>query len=301
MAITWGEAEYLIYLSREKILRGKVATFGRMTMLVTGQEVKRLAKRLNFNADGIAKLPDTTIDDQAFFLALGVDELVSIDAVDIDSPTMIGDLSKTLPEELHGQFDAVLDSGTMEHVANFTSCLENACRLAKVGGHVIHSIPSTNFLDHGYFSISPIFYVDFFAVNRWHHPFMALFDTKWGRYDVERNYWNYTPRLFGRVQWTGQFNRPISVASVVKRLPESTISFEGVIQRDFLPPTEPAAHDRASIVDRMRGFGKQVVRSHPGVFPLLGPLWYWAIARHTLAKTRFRLATRGALPTATAP
>lgn len=286
MAITRGEAEYLVYLAREKIMRGRVATFGRMTMLVNGSEVKAIAKRLQYETAGISALSDSVIDDQAFFLALGVDSLVSIDAVDIDRPTVIGDLSRPLPAELHGAFDVVLDSGTMEHVANFTACLENACNLVRVGGHIVHSIPSTNFLDHGYFSVSPIFYVDFFEVNRWRHHFMALYDTKWGRFGADRNYWNYTPEVFGRVQWTGQFKRPMSVASVVQRTAESTFSFDGVIQRDFLPPVATPTEGPGSSIERIRAFGKKVLRSNPAILPLIGPPWYWLISRYTLAKTR---------------
>lgn len=296
MAITKGEAEYLIYLAREGVVRGRVATFGRMTMLVDGREAKSLARQLNHLTPAIAALPDDApIDDQAFFAALGVDSLTSIDAVDIDSPTMIGDLSKPLPAELDGAFDVVLDSGTMEHIANFSACLENACRLVKVGGFVIHSIPSTNFLDHGYFSVSPIFYVDFFAVNRWLHPFMALYDTKWGRFGARRKYWRYAPEVFGRTQWSGQFHQGISVASVVQRTADSTFTFDGVIQREFLSPSAGSSLGGGSIIERLRAAGKALLRSNPKILPLIGPPWYWIMARYFLAKTQFRLSKAGPL------
>lgn len=295
MAITWGEAEFLIYLARENVIQGRVATFGRMTMLVKGKDVKVLAKRLDHYTPNVAQLPDGEIDDQAFFLALGVESLTSIDAVDIDQPTILGDLSKPLPAELHGAFDAVLDSGTMEHVANFTACLENACRLVKVGGYVIHSIPSTNFLDHGYFSVSPIFYVDFFEVNRWRRHFMALYRIIWTRTNTERVYWNYSPEVFGQAEWTGQFRTPVSVASVVQRTAESTSSFEGVIQREFKAPEAVAAGPSNPRIERIRTFGKTLLKTHPGLVQLGAPIWYWGIARYTLARTRFRLARAPAL------
>ncbi|HEX8624842.1 MAG TPA: methyltransferase domain-containing protein [Allosphingosinicella sp.] len=295
MAITWGEAELLIYLARENVIKGRVATFGRMTMLVNGKDVKELAKRLDGYTPAVAQLPDGDIDDQAFFAALGVASLTSIDAMDVDRPTMIADLSRPLPEKLHGSFDAVLDSGTMEHVANFASCLQNSCRLVKVGGYVVHSIPSTNFLDHGYFSVSPIFYVDFFEVNRWRRHFLALYGTIWTKTNAERTYWSYTPEVFGQAEWTGQFNRPMSVASVAQRTPESTYSFEGVIQREYKPVAAAADGSAATKIERIRSFGKALAKSNPGLASLGAQFWYWWIARHTLAKTRFRLASAPAL------
>lgn len=64
-----------------------------------------------------------------------------------------------------GQYDVVLDCGTLEHCANVTNAFINAANAVRVGGHIIHHLP-LNMLNHGYWNISPVWYADFYRHNR---------------------------------------------------------------------------------------------------------------------------------------
>jgi ubiquinone/menaquinone biosynthesis C-methylase UbiE len=54
------------------------------------------------------------------------------------------DLGKPVPASLHGQYDLVLCSEVIEHVANDEMVLENLARLAKPGGLIVLSTQSGN-------------------------------------------------------------------------------------------------------------------------------------------------------------
>ena len=64
----------------------------------------------------------------------------------------------------HGIYDVVLDVGTAEHCFNIAQAMMNMALLVKVGGYIIHENP---FLmgNHGFYSLNPTFYHDFYESN----------------------------------------------------------------------------------------------------------------------------------------
>lgn len=74
---------------------------------------------------------------------------------------IVADLS--VPQDL-GKFDIVLDTGTIEHVANPAQAFINAASAVKVGGIVFHHLPIT-MVNHGYWNISPCWFTDFYGAN----------------------------------------------------------------------------------------------------------------------------------------
>lgn len=87
--------------------------------------------------------------------------LTAVDIVRRQGTEFLADLS-----DLHdfGQFDLVLDFGTLEHVSNIVNAFINAANSVKIGGHVIHEIP-INMINHGYWNISPVWFKDFYGGN----------------------------------------------------------------------------------------------------------------------------------------
>jgi len=67
-------------------------------------------------------------------------------------------------QDMLEQFDVVLDPGTLEHVFNIGQAFKNVLALLKPGGVVIHLNP-TNQINHGFWSISPTAYWDFYTQN----------------------------------------------------------------------------------------------------------------------------------------
>ncbi|HLI11523.1 MAG TPA: hypothetical protein VKY65_07975 [Alphaproteobacteria bacterium] len=66
--------------------------------------------------------------------------------------TKIFDLNRDrLPKTLRGAFDAVLNIGTTEHVLNQYNSFQVIHDATRVGGCIVHQLPTAGFTDHGYF------------------------------------------------------------------------------------------------------------------------------------------------------
>jgi hypothetical protein len=61
----------------------------------------------------------------------------------------------TFSSTLVGQFDVVLDSGTIEHVFHIPDALKNVLSLAQ-GGRVICMSPSSNHVDNGFDAVQAL-------------------------------------------------------------------------------------------------------------------------------------------------
>lgn len=69
------------------------------------------------------------------------------------------DLNQLLPDEHHGRYDFVFDTGTLEHVFNFPEALRGVMQAVKVGGRLFITAPISQYCGHGFYSLSPeLFY-----------------------------------------------------------------------------------------------------------------------------------------------
>lgn len=89
-----------------------------------------------------------------------------MDISDYEGADIIFDLnSKDLPESLIGKFDYVIDGGTTEHVFDFPQALKNIASMIKIGGKVFHYLPAHNYINHGFYSVSPSVLQAFYQSN----------------------------------------------------------------------------------------------------------------------------------------
>lgn len=82
-------------------------------------------------------------------------------AVDIDgSPDSIPlDLNfDAAPKKLKGQYDLVTNLGTTEHLVNQLNAFQVIHELTKVGGIMIHTLPSQGMINHGLINYNPKFF-----------------------------------------------------------------------------------------------------------------------------------------------
>ncbi len=87
-----------------------------------------------------------------FFGATRVD---SIDYSEYESASFVHDMNRPLPATLEGQFDTVIDSGTIEHVFNAPQAFDNVSRMCGPGAQILHVLPANNFCGHGFWQFSP--------------------------------------------------------------------------------------------------------------------------------------------------
>lgn len=91
-------------------------------------------------------------------------KVFTLDYSDFEGADFIFDLNinaQTIPQT----FDIVLDGGTLEHVYHLDNALKNIDNLTNVDGLIIHLNPTSNHVDHGFYSFSPTFYNDFYKNN----------------------------------------------------------------------------------------------------------------------------------------
>lgn len=148
------------------ILKGEVLSLGYPDLDATAEDVEKLFGYKPTRFDEKAgrwhgrkhPLPQT----EELFDHLGV-KLTIVDFVKDRGMEIVADLNE--PHDF-GQFDLVIDPGTLEHCFNIGQALMTAAESVKVGGYIFHLSP-LNMPNHGFYNISPTLYHDFYSQNGW--------------------------------------------------------------------------------------------------------------------------------------
>lgn len=129
-------------------------------------------KKISHKFDKKNKIPDwfntkydKNINSQYLFTMLGSKSVLSSDASKYENPDLIIDLNKKLNRRLYNKFDNIVDIGTLEHIFDTKTTLENYVKMLKKGGYLLIAVPSSNMIDHGFYSFSPTLFFDYFSSN----------------------------------------------------------------------------------------------------------------------------------------
>ncbi len=95
----------------------------------------------------------------------GADKIQVSDAFDYEDPDLIIDLNEPVPSSLHNSFDTIIECGTLEHIFDIATALTSIVKMLKIDGSLMLCLPSSNVIDHGFYSISPTLLYDFFEAN----------------------------------------------------------------------------------------------------------------------------------------
>jgi len=113
------------------------------------------------------------------FTALGAERVDVMDFSNYEGANLLHDLNQPIPAALHGQFDVVVDGGTLEHVFNVPVALRNIMELLRPGGRFLSATIPNNWCGHGFYQFSPeLFFRVFSPENgfRVESMFMAEID-----------------------------------------------------------------------------------------------------------------------------
>lgn len=134
---------FIRYASTKQGL-GDVATIGRQGLAITPSELQRVLGK-----------PDAPHGEwgEPMLESLGASLVESFDNSDFEGATHLIDLNKD--NDLPRQYDTIIDCGTTEHIFNAPKALRTYTELCKIGGQIIHVLPSNNFNNHGFWQISP--------------------------------------------------------------------------------------------------------------------------------------------------
>jgi SAM-dependent methyltransferase len=250
---------------------GKLATLGRQTIAAPPREI--LAQFARFGVSPGAAVGNNRSDDQALFRMMGFATVESLDYSDFEGATHVVDLnSDGLSSDLIGQFDVVLDSGTIEHVFHVPNALKNALSLAKEGGRVIFLSPSSNHVDHGFYMFSPTLFMDYLLANGLHIETCYFIRYSpdgrrpWRAYHYDRESW----RQFTIGALDG---RPYMIFVVATRVPGSSI---GKIPQQALYCERWNA---GSTARERHAHLKRIMRRIPGALPLATAVRSWFAPR----------------------
>lgn len=130
------------------------------------------------------------------------------DAIDIADgyKTTIVDLnSAPLPRRMKSFYDTVINCGTSEHILNQFNTFKAVHDATKVGGIILHQVPSVGYTDHCYFCYTSRFFCDLAGYNQysiedlWYDGSVANEKL----YDSIRQYQSIFPALKRRVEAVG--------------------------------------------------------------------------------------------------
>lgn len=114
---------------------------------------------------------DKRCDLKTLFKVLGFSSVIAVDINDRADARI--DLSKPIPEEYHGRADLVCEFGTLEHIFNLKTSIENINCLLKKGGIVFHMSPVSCY-QHGFFNFNPRFFDLLYSTSEYRQIFRTM-------------------------------------------------------------------------------------------------------------------------------
>lgn len=172
MGISVSGLEQLLFLKQKHSdkLRGSVLQLGRQDINFTHEFLQESAKASDVQlAEGPVYINSDTgnIMDTSLFTSLGFQEVESMDVSGLEGATHVHDLSEQVPEHLWSKYDMVYDGGTCEHVFDTNNFFRNIHLMLKPGGLIVHESPTNNFVNHGFYQLSPTLFDDLYAANNY--------------------------------------------------------------------------------------------------------------------------------------
>ena len=162
-------------LARERTahpVRGQVLTLGQQALYADLQTVENVLRShacphlsLPPGFDTSSKFKDDNINAGTLLRLLGAEGVHVMDVSSFEGADILHDLNVPVGPQYESKFDVVFDSGTLEHIFDLPTALTSISRMVPVGGQVILMNPCSNAVDHGFYSISPTLYFDFFRIN----------------------------------------------------------------------------------------------------------------------------------------
>jgi SAM-dependent methyltransferase len=167
VGVTILNALALLQAKAEGAAFDRTLTLGRLSSFLSPRDLRRMARALPADsgfARAIAR-GETPVFMDDFFTALGAEQVDTLDASAFEGANIIHDLNEPLPAQLRGQYDAVVDGGTLEHVFNVPTAMKNAMEAVRVGGRFYAALPANNYCGHGFYQYSAEFFYRVFSAD----------------------------------------------------------------------------------------------------------------------------------------
>lgn len=165
LAFQLGTIEFLIKELLPRVpQRGNVLSLSRQFITTSPGDVRLFLNRHGLNGPVAGYDWTRPVTSRELFLAFGFSDYQDIDFTPDEGCTIIHDLNRPVPPELHSRFDLVMEMGTLEHIFDVRTVLESMVRMVKPGGTVFHFSPLT-WINHGFYNFSLTLFYDSYRVN----------------------------------------------------------------------------------------------------------------------------------------
>lgn len=114
-------------------------------------------------------------DTKDFYYQLGYEKYTAIDVnEDLDAIAM--DLNQDLIETYNyrEKFDLVNNNGSSEHIFNQYHVFKNIHQLCKTDGYMLHVLPLTRWINHGFYNYNPVLFRDIAIANQYQLVFFHI-------------------------------------------------------------------------------------------------------------------------------
>lgn len=139
------------------------------TVIELGNQRFRTDKKLKEKVYSILGIPTATPTSvKEFYESIGFKKYLAID-VNTEKDAIALDLNLDLRKEYNytEQYNLVTNNGTGEHIFNQYTVFKNVHDLCKVGGIMIHNLPFTGYIDHGFYNFQPNLFVEIARSNKY--------------------------------------------------------------------------------------------------------------------------------------
>lgn len=163
------------------------------------------------------------LSDVTLYQILGFDVMHSLDINDYEGADILYDLNiDGLSSVLSQKYDLITNFGTLEHVFNLPMALKNIFDATKIGGRILHWSPTNNWVDHGFYQISPTFYYDYYRYNNFSIKMIQVHEL---RKELPIDLWSvtdYRPGALDELNHGGFDSGLYNVAILVEKTENST-------------------------------------------------------------------------------
>ncbi|HVZ63791.1 MAG TPA: hypothetical protein VG936_04320 [Lacunisphaera sp.] len=208
-------------------------TIGRMDIFLNANSIENICKHHGLPIppkDGHLYSSKRAFLDN-FLRDINVRRVDMVDYSDFEGANIIHNLSIPMGP-IANSYQLVYESGTLEHIFDFPTALENVLRLCAIGGYVVLNMPCNNQAGHGFFQFSPEL---FFSIFRESSLFSLESVEVYEDFDESQRFSVWDPKLCNhRVEVRSVL--PVNMTIVLKRTniaEGNNILPANVIQADY--------------------------------------------------------------------
>ena len=157
MGVNLHSLNFLLLNSKRREF-GKTLTLGKLKIYVDEFNIKKILNNKNYKKQKYI--------DEVLINYFGSTQVDILDIDDYEGANIIHDLNIKIPEKLENKYDTILDFGTLEHIFDVKTAIENISLMSKKNGMILHVSPTNNFCGHGFYQFSPEFFNTVYSLNK---------------------------------------------------------------------------------------------------------------------------------------